>query len=34
MDRFMNIIEAGNTSESAPVQYVEDRLAINARVAA
>ena len=34
MDRFINILEVGNTSDSAPVQYVEDRLAISARVAA
>ena len=34
MDRFINILEGGNASASVLVQYVEGRLAFNARVAA
>jgi hypothetical protein len=34
MDRFIDSLEGGKTSASVPVQYVEGRLAFNARVAA
>jgi hypothetical protein len=34
MDRFINILEGANASASVLVQYVEGRLAFNARVAA
>jgi len=34
MDKFISILEGSNTSESVAVQYAEDCLALNARVAA